>query len=90
MQAPRVPTSVFVLLNVLVLVGIFVLGMWVGGADDSTEEPKVVYKGVYSGDFNDVKLTMQSNGNAYHWICDMHFTPEPNDEHTAECEYVDP
>jgi hypothetical protein len=36
------------------------------------------------------KLTIQSNGNAYHWICDMHFTPEPNDEHTAECEYVDP
>lgn len=70
----------------------FLVGIWVGSVDDETETPppKVEYVEVLSGDFNDVPLTMKTSmGITWRYLCDMHFTKAPRDEHTAECEHTE-
>jgi hypothetical protein len=77
------------ILNFLLVVGVFLLGMWVGSVRDRSEEPpaRVEYVEVLDGDFQDVPLTMENSmGNTFKWTCDMHFTAERSIENTAECE----
>jgi hypothetical protein len=72
---------------VLVIVA-FLAGISVGSIDDQTEVPPTRYVKVLSGDFDDVPLIMESTSGTFRFLCDMHFTPEPGDEHSAECEYA--
>lgn len=83
------PTQIWII-NFITVILVFFLGVWLGGLSDPTEtvvEEKIVP--VYSGDFNDVQLVMRSSSGTFHYVCDMHFSPEPGDEHTAECEFSD-
>jgi hypothetical protein len=87
-----IPTPAQTLLLLVAIVVAFLTGLAIGALNDPSEvAPTVEYVEVLSGDFDDVPLIMETTmGNTFRWTCDMHFTPAPNDEHSAECEQEEP
>jgi hypothetical protein len=66
---------------------IFLLGVFVGRNDNGRVETVTDTKVIYSGEFKDVPMFMESSsGNTFEYLCDFHFTPD-KPEHSAECEY---
>lgn len=85
MTAPQVWAFNFILVMIM-----FMLGMWIGGLEDPTMaiEPNVVEVEVPTGDVEDVVMRMESTmGTTFSFLCDIHLTLEGN---TAECEYTEP
>ena len=78
------------IINFMLVVGVFLLGIWVGGVRDATEipPPTVQTVPVLAGNFEDVEMYVDSSmGNRWMWLCDLHLSSDESTQDTAECEY---